>query len=341
MFWQETNEIPIQPVQWGRMQIAVRTPVLSPHFAMVALFVLVIGAAGLVRAADAPAGVGKNDVARVFRFHAAAQAEALRDAVERASFDEALREALRQLVGQYLRLVDEEVERIAKPPGSVEQAIAEADELARQFNDEKIAAWLDAHAAAYQPVQEQIALAEAYGRAAAEEPDAIVRAARAAGLPPEREAELRKTVTATHDRLKHANEAAMKRLRQAEDKAAAAESSAPTAAKPQAPGTGGGPAPAPPPAPAPSSEEQTLQLLEHLTWADEHTRGVAAANELRAVVDKLLPDPAQRKVAADEMLRWYQNHAPSEDGGRDSGPPAQVPQKGAAKESTPAPNPGF
>lgn len=331
------------------MQSSVRTRFIPYHVAAVAMLVF-IGASDVTLAGDAPTSPAKDEFVRVFRFHAAAQAQVLADAVERASFDEALREELRRLVRDYLHRVDEEAERAAKahsgvpagentpdPPRPLAQWVDEADELARQFNDEKIAAWLDAHPSAYQPVQEQIALAEAYGRAATEEPHAIVSAARAAGLPQEREAELRKTVTAAHDRLRHANEAAMKRLREAEDKVNAAEASAKTAKS----GTAGGPATTRQPLPAPSAAEQALQLLEHLTWADEHTRGVAAANEVRTAVEKLLPDAPQRKVAADEMLRWYQNHAPPEDGPREPVPPTHPPRTEPSRKPSPAGDPGF
>src|SRR5690349_5148639 len=117
-------------------------------------------------AAPAPASADRS---RLFRFHATVQAIALRDAADRASFDDALREELRSLVREQLKRADQEA---AKGPSneSLDELLDRAAALAHEFNDKRVADWLDAHPAAFQPVQEQIALAEAYARATAEEP---------------------------------------------------------------------------------------------------------------------------------------------------------------------------
>src|SRR5881392_161892 len=146
--------------------------------------VLLFGIACVPARADEPARPAP-DLVRIFRFHAAAQAEALGEAVERASFDDKLKDALRQLVRAHLARVDEDAGKVgsgAPTERPLDDVLDKADKLARDFNDRDVADWLDAHPAAYQPVQEQIALAEACGRSLATEPEALVRAAAAAGV---------------------------------------------------------------------------------------------------------------------------------------------------------------
>ena len=307
-------------------------------------------------AAARPAG----DVERLFRFHAGAQAQVLRDAVERASFAETLRDELRLLVREHLRRVDEGAAGAASGKlgaAPLDDLIDRAAGLARDFNDRQVAGWLDEHPSAYQPVQEQISLAEAYERATADEPDALVRAARAAGLPQEREADLRRVVTEAHKRLASAAEADARRLREAEEKAAAAappvdRQSARQSDRPAAPpadiptsfprrvdGTAAPRAVAPPP-PATaqlrlSPEAEKLQLLDALAFADAHARVAAAAREVRAEVEKHFPQPPQRKALDDEMLRWYQTYVPPEDAGGTDPPP------GTRRKPSPAGDPGF
>ena len=310
------------------------------------------------------------DVVRLFRFHAAAEADALRDAVERARLDETRRDELRLLVREHHRRVEDELTRVtAAMP--LDDVLARAEDLARDLNDRQVAAWLDEHPAAYQPVQEQIALAEAYGQSVAEEPDAVVRAARAAGLPPEREAALRRLVTDTHERLRTAGEADARRLREAGDRAAApppagaatpdprstgpAPAPPPSASRPlQRPGVSPPPArhapasppPAAPPdaagpgsgaAPPPSPEAERLQLLDALAFIDAQARVAAAARDVRTEVEKLLPQPPQRKALEDEMLRWYQAHAaPPEDAPGEGAPGDDAAPQGATPDN-PAP----
>jgi hypothetical protein len=186
---------------------------IVPLMAAVAMAVLAFALAGNADGADAPRPAEK-DLLKLFRFHAAAQAEVLGDAVERAGIDEALRDGLRQLVRKHLQRVDEEAARAAAayPPSSptprvtpagaeLDDFIGRATDLAKDFNESQVAAWLDEHPAAYQPVQEQIALSDAYARAVADEPDAVARAAVVAGLPLAQEPDLRKLLAAAHDRL--------------------------------------------------------------------------------------------------------------------------------------------
>jgi hypothetical protein len=321
----------------------------------VALIALVCGA---TRAAP-PQPPAEKDLARLFRFHAAAQAEALRDAVERASLDEPLRDALRQLVRQHLRRADDEAARAAAAYSTaaatsagrsrgdeLDDFIARAAELARDFNDARVAAWLDEHPSAYQPVQEQIALADAYERAVAEEPDAVARAAVAAGLPAAQEADLRRVIAATHDKLTREGEAAEKRLREAAERAGAARPAEQPPSQPQPPPTSVGPAPAPglaqAPAPAPppaSPGLQALQLLDAMTEIDAHARGVQGGRQVRGEVERLLTQPSQRKAMSDEMLRWLQNHAPPEDAPRE-GVPLRRPAQPRPRTAPPT-DPGF
>lgn len=304
------------------------------------------------------------DVARLFRFHAAAEANALRDAVERATFDEMRRDELRLLVREHLRRVEDEVARVAAAT-ALDDVLARAADIARDFNDRQVATWLDEHPAVYQPVQEQIALAEAYERSVAEEPEAIVRAARAAGLPPEREAGVRRVVTDAHERLRKADEADERRLHEAAAKAAASAPPAQAAKPPTAldrpepppPAAGGAnkqqadappadasPADAPqraiapPSAPRPpTAEEEKLHLLDALTFIDAQARVAAAGREVRAEVEKLLPHPPQRKALDDEMLRWYQTYAPPPEEPEQESVPDRAPQRPGAS-SSPRPN---
>jgi hypothetical protein len=75
-------------------------------------------------------------------------------------------------------------------------------------------------------------------------------------------------------------------------------------------------------------------LLDALAFADAQARVVAAAREVRAEVDKLLTQPAQRKAMDDGMLRWYQSAVPPEDG------PGEGPRDGAAPGAPERPEPG-
>jgi hypothetical protein len=310
-----------------------------------------VGAPSAARSADAPAQPSTPppaDRSRLFRFHATAQALALRDAVDQASFDDALREELRSLVREQLKRADQEA---AKPPAgeSLDELLDRAAALAHEFNDKRIADWLDAHPAAYQPVQEQIALAEAYARATAEEPDAVVRAARAAGLPQDREAVLKRLAADAHDRVAKANEADARRLREAQEKAgvpAAPREPLPEArpdARPQ-PGRGD-PAPRPPEPPPLTPEQQRVQLLDALTMVDAHERLAAAARDVRAEAEKMLPEPPQRKALAEEMLRWYQALAPTDDGAREGeakpAPGARQPRPASPGQQPGPADPGF
>ena len=332
---------------------------LAPSLSAAFAFCLVVTMAGAVALAAEPAPVpaapaASADVAKLFRFHAGAQARALGDAVERASFDEAQRGQLRSLVREHLRRVDDELPRAAAgaaaPDGSLDDLLDRATSLARDFNDKQVAAWLDEHPAAYQPVQEQIALAEAYERAVVEEPEAVVRAARAAGLAEDREAALRRTVTDAHERLNRANDADAKKVRDVGEKAAAA----------QPPGAGRGPdarppdrgepdprahdarrePPAPNRAPAPplTPEARRVQLLDALAFVDAHERLAAAGREVRGEVEKLLPEAPRRKALEDEMLRWYQSFAPPppDDPAQKDAPPSKPSRQPAAPS-----DPGF
>jgi hypothetical protein len=309
------------------------------------LCVLLLCVACAAARADEPARPAQaSDLVRVFRFHAAAQAEALGEAVERASFDPNLKDALRQLVRAHLARVDEEAGKVGSgtPSGApsdrpLDEVLDRADKLARDFNDRDVADWLDAHPAAYQPVQEQIALAEAGGRAVASEPEALVRAAVVAGAGKSAEAELRTTVTAAHDRLKRENDAAEKRLNEAGAKLP----------RPPAPPKGAaGEPPKEPPEVAPSPEVRAVQLLDAVTEVEAHARGVAAWREVRDRLDKLLPEPGQRKTFHDEMLHWLQDQAPPEPAGKDAAPREGAPpqRRPDPRDSIPpsaAPNPGF
>ena len=287
-----------------------------------------------------------DEVARVFRFHAAAQAEALRDALERAALDEPLKQSLSQLVTRHLRRADEEADRAARayaaPPAgaapiarrrTLDDIINQALELAHDFNDGQVAAWLDEHPSAYQPVQEQIALAEAYQRAAAEDVEVIVRAATAAGIAAPHDAELRKSLTVIRGRLGNAADADLRRLREAEQKAA------PTAAPRPATKSGAAPSPGPLPPPAPPSPEvEALERMDRLVDAEAHARLTAAGREARAEAEKLLTTPVQRKALDDEMLRWYQAQVPPEDGREGEQPPSG--SAPARKRRSPV-DPGF
>ena len=295
------------------------------------------------RAADpVPERRGADDVARVFRFHAGAQAEALRDALERAPLDDPLKRGLSELVARHLRRVAEEADGVAKAPAAppagaapgrrprtLDDVIGQAVALAQDFNDVQVARWLDEHPAAYQPVQAQIALAEAFQRAAAEEPDAIARAARAAGVEAKQEVELRKSLTAIRDRLSKAADADLRQLREAEPKGPPAP----------APGKGGGASRDPLPPTAASPEAEAFELLGQLTDAEAHARLTAAGREARAEAEKLLTAPAQRKALDDGMLRWYQSLLPPEEAPRDG---AQLPSRPAPPGKKPgAVDPGF
>lgn len=298
---------------------------------------VVLALGGAVGGAEtAGSATASSDVARVFRFHAAAQAEALREALGRAALDEPLKADLMQLVARHLRRTDEEAGRAAagyvaddnvpaagagagttgavRRVRSLDDLVGLAVGLARDFNDEQVAAWLDEHPSAYQPVQEQIALAEAFQRAAAEDPDAVVRAATAAGLPASREAELRKALAAVQQRLARAADDDERRLREAEEKARAA---------PRAPDDRPADDPlmrhAPAAAPDSSVEAEKLRLLDHLLEVEAHARLAAAGREVRGEAEKRLTQPAQRKALEDEMLRWYQALVPPEDPSRDGG----------------------
>jgi hypothetical protein len=320
------------------------------RFSLVAVL-LIDGVVGTpaARSADAPSrpavsppAPASADRGRLFRFHATVQALALRDAVDRASFDDALRDELRALVREQLKRADDEAGR--GPAGEpLDGLLDRAAALAHEFNDKRIADWLDAHPSAYQPVQEQIALAEAYARATTEEPDAVVRAARAAGLAPDREAALKRLAADAPDRVAKANEADAKRLREAQQKAGV-PAEPPPEARPDAvrePGPRQPPAsearrpPEPPPL---TPEQQRVQLLDALTLVDAHERFAAAARDVRAEVEKLLPEPPQRKTLAEELLRWYQSLAPRGEAGRD-GDDAGTGQTGRDKPASP--RPGF
>jgi len=297
------------------------------------------------RSADAPvqpAATATADRTRLFRFHATMQAVALREAVDRASFDDALREELRSLVREQLKRADDEAAK-GRAGEPLDELLDRASALAREFNDKRIADWLDAHPVAYQPVQEQIALAEAYARATAEEPDAIVRAARAAGLAQDREAALKRLAADAHDKVAKANEGDAKRLREAQVKTGVLREPPPEARpeSPPEPRTQAPPpaeAQRPPEAPPLTPEQQRVQLLDALALVDAHERLAAAARDLRAEAEKLLPEPPQRKALAEEMLRWYQSLAPAEDGPREGeGRPAP-----GTRQPKPAPtDPGF
>ena len=246
---------------------AVPAPIHTPANPPAAAPVTAPAEASPAAARRGPETRPADDVLRLFRFHAAAQAAALRDAVERARFDETRRDELRLLVREHLRRVDDEVARVtAAMP--LDDVLAQAADLARDFSDRQVGTWLDEHPAVYQPVQEQIALAEAYERSVAEEPDAVLRSARAAGLPAEREANLRRLVTDAHERLRAADSADERRLREAEAKAAASAPPAQTAdtpappippAPPQQPvGSGSGPGSSPRPGPGPGPSQRAL-----------------------------------------------------------------------------------
>jgi hypothetical protein len=321
-----------------------RTHLLPLGLAAVVLTINVIAPAP-ARSADAPAqpaAPASADRSRLFRFHATVQALALRDAVDLASFDDALRDELRSLVREQLKRADEAA---AKGPAAepLEELLDRATALAREFNDKRVADWLDAHPSAYQPVQEQIALAEAYARATAEEPDAIVRAARAAGLAPDRETALKRLAADAHDRVAKANEADAKRLREAQERAGVLAEPPPEArpgAKPDAAPRAGAADPArrPPESPPLTPEQRRVQLLDALTLVDAHDRLAAAARDVRAEAEKMLPEATQRKALGEEMLRWYQSLAPADEGAREGeGKPAP-----RTRQSKPAPtDPGF
>jgi hypothetical protein len=281
-------------------------------------------------------------LARVFRFHAGAQAEALRDALDRAALDEPLKRGLSELVTRHLRQVGEEADRMAKAhaapagaaPGArqrtVDETIDQTLALAQDFNDVQVARWLDEHPAAYQPVQAQIALAEAFQRAAAEEPEAVARAARAAGVEAKQEVELRKSLSAIRDRLNKSVDADLRRLREAEPKVSSPPTPAPAgkdaASRDRVPPT------------APSLEVEAFELLAQLTDAEAHARVTGAGREARAEAEKLLTTAAQRKALDDEMLRWYQSLLPPEGSGRDGQHPSRPPSPGKRPGAV---DPGF
>jgi hypothetical protein len=213
---------------------------------------------------------------------------------------------------------------------TVEDVVGDALKLAHEFNDEQVAGWLDEHPAAYQPVQEQIALAEAFQRAAAEEPDAVVRAATAAGAPADRAAELRKALTSIRERLTKGADLDLKRLREAEEKARPPAKEPPAAGKSDKPDATRADPLLPPAQPTPEAE--ALELLEQVTDLGAHERLLGAGRDARAQAEKALSTPAQRKALEDEMLRWYQAQVPPEDApreGREPGRPAP-PRKGAS-----------
>jgi hypothetical protein len=300
-------------------------------------------------AAASPSARPSADLARLFRFHATVQALVLREAVDRASFDDALRDELRSLVRDHLKRADDEAGR-GPADEPLDDLLDRATALAREFNDKQIADWLDTHPAAYQPVQEQIALAEAFERATADEPDALVRAARAAGLAPDREAVLKRLASDAHDRVAKADEADTKRVRDAQEKAGVPVQ--PPEPPPGGKGEGGGAAP-PPPVPPPGAaakepgpppppltpEQRRVQLLDALTLVDARERLSAAARDVRTEVEKMLPEPPQLKALANEMLRWYQTLAPAEDGGRE-GDRKGSDGTGQSKPGSPQPRPG-
>jgi hypothetical protein len=314
-------------------------------------------------AASAPAP-RSAELSRLFRFHATVQALALRDAVDRASFDDALREELRSLVRDHLKRVDDEAGR-GPAAEQLDDLLDRAAALARDFNDKRVADWLDAHPSAYQPVQEQIALAEAYARATAAEPDAVVRAARAAGVAQDGEAALKRFANDAHDRVAKANEADAKRVREAQEKAGVPPEPPPEAARDRAPGedlrrdaprpgtrgsNSAGPgerraAPDAPASPPPTPEQQRVQLLDALTLVDAHERLTAAARDVRSEAEKLLPEPARRKALGEEMLRWYQSLSPQDDAPREGegkGAPGAEQRKSDPRDRRPPPgDPGF
>jgi hypothetical protein len=280
----------------------------------------------------ASAAATEPDLVRVFRFHAAAEAEALRDAARSAEgLSEPLRADLLGRVRRHLDRVEKEAAGlVAAPPAGnqpargpgVDRVVERGEALAREFNEGEIARWLDDNPSAFEPVQEGITLAEAYQRAAAEEPQAVVLAARAAGLPAPREPELRQAVDDVHRKLRREHEAVMRRLGEAEAAAArAAGIPPPPADEPEDPRErereGEREADRERPDPflekLPPAEREKLQLLSMLTEAELHARGVTAGRDARAAVERLLPQRRQRETLKHELLRWYAGQSAPDD----------------------------
>ena len=349
-------------------------------FLLVLSLAVVAASVAAVPAADAPpappvtdaARPAESDLTRVFRFHAAAQAEALRDAASSAEgLAEPLKGELLARVREYLERVEDEVADVAatagRPPvrvkatprnaatkapaGGAPSRVGDVVErgaaLARGFNEGDIARWLDDNPSAYQPVQEQIALAEAYQRAAADEPEAIARAARAAGLPAKGEAELRQALTDIQRKLRRWHDGAMRRVADAERAAAKAAGLPPPPepregtetrgaaeegrgeSDPEERGSREPERPDPFLEKLPQAEREKLELLSLLTEAEVHRHGVAAGRDARGAVERLLTEPKQCATLKDEMLRWYEGQAqPVEEpaGSKEGQAPAAAPR---------------
>lgn len=223
--------------------------------------------------ASAPLAAPEPPALRAFRYHAGAPALSLRDLAGRATMTDGQRDELLRLIDAHLRRVDDALARHPLGDADVDAAMQRGSALNEMFNVE-LAAWGEKYPAAAKALQRQANIREAYATALTHQPSAVVRAARAAGLPRARAAEARKAVEQRRQRLLAALEETNQRI-----------------------------------AAAPPDE---AEALDDASDGDLQMERVNAARDLRDAIERMLPRPADRGKLDDAILKWFTDFEPGE-----------------------------
>ena len=128
----------------------------------------------------APAQSGESDLQRVFRFQAMGQAAFMVKGVAVYDIGDDARRELTQIVHEHLARVDQQVAQLPDrgKDASNAAALQRADELAQQFERDKLLPWLKAHDAEAKVIERQTDLANKIVVLLASGPDGLLTALR-------------------------------------------------------------------------------------------------------------------------------------------------------------------
>ena len=145
---------------------------------------------------------GGTDPREVYRRRAGGAATAVRLAAEDPGVGPDARGRLQALVDDHLRAVDAELARFGQNLPAADRLIAAADDSAERFEQAGLKTWADARPEARSVVERRFGIWEAVGQALVHDPERLVAAASAAGLPHDRLADASRLAADARARLK-------------------------------------------------------------------------------------------------------------------------------------------